>query len=122
METGPEMDWFAATVILVIFAVFPSVSPVRAPGTVTFVIGHVNAEAKLLPLGRTVSEPIQSIVTAPAVAITLPSMVTLLLEEVTLVPVFLPITVVPGKFTLSCIPDEFTPTMVMGPDTANKSP
>ena len=101
---------------------FPSVSPVRAPETVTFVIGHVNAEAKLLPLGRTVREPMQSMVTAPGVAITLPSMVTLLLEEVTLVPAFLPMTVVAGKLTLSCTPLGFEPMMVMGPDAANNSP
>ena len=122
METGPEMVWFAATVILAALLAFPRVRPVIAPETFTFVIGHDNAEAKLLPLGRTVSEPIQSMVTAPGVAITLPSMVTLLLEEVTLVPAFLPMTVVPEKLTLSCTPVGFEPIMAMGPDAANKSP
>ena len=121
MDIGPAMDWFVATVILAVLLAFPRVRPVIAPGTVTFVIGHVKAEVKLL-LGRTVSEPMQSMVTAPGVAITLPSMVTLLLEEVTLVPAFLPMTVVPANFTFSCIPVGFEPIMVMGPDTANKSP
>ena len=113
MDIGPAMDWFEATVILAVLPAFPRVRPVIAPGTVTFVIGHVKAEVKLL-LGRTVSEPMQSMVTAPGVAITLPSMVTLLLEEVTLVPAFLPMTVVPEKLTLSCMPVGFEPITVMG--------
>ena len=49
MDIGPAMDWFAATVILAVLLAFPRVSPVSAPETVTFVIGQVNAEAKLLP-------------------------------------------------------------------------
>ncbi|MFN9379907.1 MAG: hypothetical protein ACK6BQ_08015 [Bacteroidota bacterium] len=49
-------------------------------------------------------------------------MVTLLLEEVTLVPAFLPMRVVPANFTFSCIPVGFETIMVMGPDAANKSP
>ena len=50
--------------MLAVLVDFPKVNPLTAFPTVKFVIGKVNALAKLVPRGSTVNVPVDSIVAA----------------------------------------------------------
>jgi len=122
MVIGPLIVVALMNVTFAVLVGFPIVRPVILDARLTLGIGHVIADEKLFPKGRTVNVPEQSTKTDPGVVMVFPSKITLLDEVVTFVPPFLPITVVDPIMILSTTPDMFSPEIVIGPEAAKMSP